>query len=415
MKKNNYIFPIFIIGVLFFIFGFITWANSQLIPYLKLACQLTETESNLVGVAFFLAYFFMAIPSAFVLKKTGFKMGMSIGLFVMAIGAFLFIPAAETRNYNLFLTGLFIIGTGLALLQTASNPYVAVLGPVESAARRISIMGICNKIAGIVAIYVLGHITLEGTDELQKSLLTMSELQKNETLQALANRVILPYQIISASFALVGIILMFIKLPKIEESEDTNDVHDGADRSIFSYKHLWFGVLALFLYVGVEVISYDGFSAFGESLGFGIQKASGFAKYTGYALLAGYIFCIVAIPKYIEQTKALKYFSIASALLVLISVFSTGIFAVICFAALGFTQSVMWPAIFPLAINKLGVHTKMGSAYLIMAIIGGAILLPLVSYLKTFIPESPRLAYLIMVPCYVYIFWYAKKGSKISN
>ena len=166
-KKVSVNYQIAIIGVLFFIFGFITWANGTLIPYLKIACELTSTQSYYVASAFFAAYFIMAIPSSIILKKTGFKNGMSLGLFVVAIGAILFIPAAQTRTYNLFLLGLFIIGTGLALLQTAANPFVTVLGPIESAAQRISIMGICNKIAGICAIYVLGSIALKDADGLK--------------------------------------------------------------------------------------------------------------------------------------------------------------------------------------------------------------------------------------------------------
>ena len=177
-SSRNYIFPLIVIGLLFFIFGFITWANSQLIPYLKIACELTTTQSLYVASAFFAAYFVMAIPSSLILKKIGYKKGMSLGLLIMAVGALVFIPASESRNYSLFLTGLFVIGTGLALLQTASNPYATILGPIESAAQRISIMGICNKVAGILAIFVLGGIVLKDVDALQARLLTLSPSEK---------------------------------------------------------------------------------------------------------------------------------------------------------------------------------------------------------------------------------------------
>src|SRR6187399_2531287 len=178
-QRNSYVFPLIIIGALFFIFGFVTWANSQLIPYLKIACELSDTQSFLVATAFFAAYFVMAIPSSIILRKTGFKKGMSLGLLVMAVGALLFIPAANDRSFGLFLTGLFIIGTGLALLQTASNPYVTVIGPIESAAKRISIMGICNKVAGILAVYVLGYIALSDADTLEAKLPTLNAIEKD--------------------------------------------------------------------------------------------------------------------------------------------------------------------------------------------------------------------------------------------
>lgn len=410
----SYTFHLSVIGILFFIFGFITWANSQLIPYLKIACELSETRSMLVGSAFFAAYFVMAIPSAILLRKTGFKLGMCIGLFIMAAGALLFIPAAKTRDFELFLLGLFTIGSGLALLQTAANPYVTALGDIDSAAVRISVMGICNKIAGIVAVYVFGFIALKDIDILNARLISLNEIQREIELQSLANRVIVPYILISVTFVLVGIILWFIKLPEIKNSEEYTETSESDKRSIWSHKNLVYGVIALFLYVGVEAVTYDGFSAFGADLGFNIKQASSFVQYTGYALLAGYIFCIFAIPKYLGQRYTLKWFSLASAILVILACFSSGWMAVFSFALLGFTQSIMWPAIFPLAIDGLGEQTKMGSAYLIMAIIGGAILLPMISWLKGFLPEEPRLAYLIMVPCYIYIFWYAIRGYRHS-
>ena len=211
-NRKDFILPLVVIGALFFIFGFITWANSQLIPYLKIACELTDTQSFLVATAFFAAYFVMAIPASMILKKTGFKKGMSLGLFVMAIGALIFIPAANSRSYPLFLTGLFIIGTGLALLQTASNPYVTVLGPIESAAQRISIMGICNKVAGILAVFILGAIVLKDVDALKAKLLTLSPADKTAELNELATRVINPYITIAISLSVLAVIIYLLNL-----------------------------------------------------------------------------------------------------------------------------------------------------------------------------------------------------------
>lgn len=421
-KNKNYGFALFLIGCLFFIFGFITWSNSQLIPYLKIACELTDTQSYLVATAFFAAYFVMAIPSSMVLKATGFKKGMSLGLLIMAIGALLFIPAAHSRNYPLFLTGLFIIGTGLALLQTASNPYVTVLGPIEGAASRISIMGICNKVAGILAVYVLGSITLNNVDALKAKLLTLNSAEKAAELDLLASKVIGPYQIIAGVLALLAIVLYFLHLPEVSDSENVatdakvSDVvidKQTSKNSIWEYPHLILGAIAIFFYVGVEVISYDTFAGYGEAIGFSLDTSKHFATYTGYGLLLGYVFSIFAIPKLIDQRTALIIAVISSMAMVLLSMFATGIPAVVCFALLGFTNSVMWPAIWPLALTGLGKFTKLGGAFLVMGIVGGAILTPLYGKFSELI-GSKQLGYAIMLPCYLYILHFALKGYKVG-
>lgn len=413
-KNNNYGFALFLIGCLFFIFGFITWSNSQLIPYLRIACELSDAQSYLVATAFFAAYFVMAIPSSFVLKATGFKKGMSLGLLIMAAGALVFIPAAEGRNYPLFLTGLFIIGTGLALLQTASNPYVTVLGPIESAASRISIMGICNKVAGILAVYVLGSITLNNVDTLKAKLLTLNPAEKAAELDALASKVVGPYTTIAIVLAVLAVILYFIHLPEIteEEIEQTEEVVPGnSGNSIWKHPNLILGAIAIFFYVGVEVISYDTFAGFGEALGYKLETAKHFASYTGYGLLAGYVFSIFAIPKIISQRKALLIATILSILVVILAMFTSGDVAVVSFAVLGFTNSVMWPAIWPLSLTGVGRFTKIGSALLVMGIVGGAVLPPIYGKLTEMI-GSRQLAYVLMIPCYLYILYYAVRGYK---
>jgi len=439
-QKQNYSFALFVIGVLFFIFGFITWANSQLIPYLKIACQLTSTESYYVASAFFAAYFVMSIPSSFVLKFTGFKKGMSVGLFAMAIGAAVFIPAAYARSFPTFLLGLFIIGSGLALLQTASNPYAAALGPKESAAKRISILGICNKIAGILAVYVLGSIILKDSDAFEASLKTMDEAGKNMALDTLAQKVVMPYVFIAISFALVGVLLFFVQLPEVEEEQDMLDLNvlpedskvAAANKNIFNFPHLIVGVLALFFYVGMEVISYDTFAGLGTHLGYKLDMSKSFATYTGYGLLLGYTVGIISIPRFISQRNALVISCILSMLLVLLVVFikaNPGIAvlhlfgqdlnlpthpAVWIFALLGFSNSVMWPAIFPMAIDGLGKFTKMGSALLIMAIVGGAILPPIYGYISETTGNS-QTAYLMMIPAYLFILYFALSGYRLGR
>lgn len=412
-KNKSYGFALFLIGCLFFIFGFITWSNSQLIPYLKIACELTDAQSYLVATAFFAAYFVMAIPSSIVLKATGFKKGMSLGLLIMAVGALLFIPAAKARNYPLFLTGLFIIGTGLALLQTASNPYVTVLGPIESAASRISIMGICNKVAGILAVYVLGRITLSNVDELKARLMTLEPGARTAELNLLASKVITPYTIIAISLTALAVILYFIHLPEIKEEEENviADPAQAAGSSIWQYPHMILGAIAIFFYVGVEVVSYDTFAGFGEALGYKLETAKHFASYTGYGLLLGYVFSIFAIPSVISQRKALVIATILSMVMVVLAMFTSGNVAVFCFAVLGFSNSVMWPAIWPLALTGVGRFTKLGGALLVMGIVGGAVLPPVYGTLAGLM-HSRQAAYVLMIPCYLYILYYALKGYR---
>ncbi len=416
-KQKSYLVPMIIIGALFFIFGFVTWVNGTLIPYLKIACQLeTDLQSYLVATAFFIAYTVMAIPSSYVLRITGYKKGMAIGLFIMAIGAIIFVPAAETRNFNLFLVGLFIIGTGLALLQTASNPYVSIIGPIESAATRISIMGICNKIAGILAGLIFGYIALSDADVLVKSLETMDVATKEATLNELASRVIVPYTIIAGVLVVLAIAILFSGLPDINDNgEDESGVPStsSSKTSVFQFPHLVLGVIALFLYVGVEVMAGDTIISYGKSLGIELSTARYFTQGTLAFMLVGYVVGIIAIPKYISQSKALAICAILGAIFTVLAVVTDGYVSVGFIAALGLANSLMWPAIFPLAIDGLGKFTKIGSAILIMAISGGAIL-PLL-YGKVSLMWNTQHAYLLMVPCYLFILYFATKGFRAGK
>lgn len=406
-----------IIGALFFIFGFVTWVNGTLIPYLKIACELeTDLQSYLVATAFFIAYTVMALPSSYVLDKTGYKRGMAIGLFIMAVGAFLFIPAAQARNYNMFLVGLFIIGTGLALLQTASNPYVSIIGPIESAASRISIMGICNKVAGILAGLIFGYIALKDTDTLVASLAGMDEATRNAQLDELASRVIVPYMIIGAVLVVLAIAILFSSLPDIKDdgSENEDSSVSLSKTSVFQFPHLLLGVVALFLYVGVEVMAGDTIISYGRSLGIELNEARFYTQWTLAFMLVGYIVGIFTIPKYLSQSRALAICAAMGVLFTIAAVLTDGKISVFFIALLGLANSLMWPAIFPLAIDGLGRFTKIGSAFLIMAIAGGAIL-PLIYGALTEAWGSSRDAYVIMAPCYLFILYFAIKGYKAGK
>lgn len=414
-KKSSVISPIVIIGALFFIFGFVTWLNSVLIPYLKIACELTNFESYLVAFAFYIAYFVMALPSAWVLKKTGFKKGMAVGLVVMAIGALIFIPAALTRTYSLFLLGLFIQGTGLAVLQTASNPYITILGPAESAAKRISIMGICNKVAGAIAPILLGAVTLKDADGVTARVATMNLADKAAELDALAHKVILPYVAIIAVLVILAVLIYYSTLPEIDTEQEDEEVAlaNTNKTSIMQFPHLLLGALTLFLYVGVEVMAGDTVISYGSSQGIALTDAKFFTTYTLVSMIVGYIVGILCIPKYFSQQKALKMSAVLGVILAIAAIFTDGYVSVLLISLLGLANSLMWPAIWPLAISGLGRFTKTGASLLIMGISGGALLPLLYGYLTDAV--NSQQAYWIMVPCYLFIFYYATYGHKIRT
>jgi glucose/galactose transporter len=434
-SKREYILSITIIGIFFFIFGFVTWLNSVLIPFLKIACEKNNFESYFVAFAFYISYFVMAIPSSWVLHKTGFKNGMSLGLILMAIGALIFIPAAYSRMYGLFLTGLFVQGTGLAVLQTASNPYVTILGPLESAAKRISIMGICNKIAGVISPIILGAIVLKGMDRFDKNLLgAMDDLQKAMALNELAGRIILPYIVMAVVLVILAFLLRFSTLPDIDtdKEDETTLSANSSKTSIFQFPQLMLGVLAIFVYVGVEVIAVDTIINYGKSVGFSFELSKYFASYTLAAMVLGYIIGIIAIPKHMKQETALMISAVSGVVFSVLAILSQGVYqttismelagfsmilpfdlSVFFIALLGLANAIMWPAIWPLAIDGLGRFTKIGSSLLIMGIAGGA-LLPLL-YGRFVDLFNPTQAYWILVPCYLVIFYYAYSGHKIRS
>lgn len=414
-RKRNSLDPIIIIGLLFFIFGFITWLNATLIPYLRTALELTSFEAYLVTFAFYFSYFVMAIPSSKVLEKIGFKKGMSLGLAIMAVGALIFVPAAYTRTYFWFLTGLFIQGTGLAILQTAANPYVTILGPIESAAKRISIMGIANKFAGILSPVILGAVILSGLGKFKDNLGSLDKAAKAVALDALAEKVIFPYVVIAVVLIIMALLILLSNLPEIEAEEKPVTGERVKRKSIFQFSYFWFGVMALFFYVGAEVVAVDTLINYGLSLGFDIHVARFFSSFTLVAMMVGYLVGIISIPKYISQQKALKYFALLGVLFTLIAILTHGYVSILSVATLGFANSVMWPAIWPLAIDGLGKFTKRGSAFLIMAIAGGALIPLLYGYLAGLKSVGSTHAYSILIVCYFVIFWFATKGHKIGK
>ncbi len=426
----NTTIPIIIIAGLFFVFGFVTWINGALIPFMKTINELTDAQSYLVASASYISFVVMALPASYILGKIGYRKGMSLGLFVMAIGALIFIPAAEARTYWLFLLAIFIQGVGMTLLQTASNPYITILGPIKSAAKRIAIMGIANKVAGALGSFIFGAILLSGIDEVRAQLNVVSLEEKNTILNTMADSVVTPYLVMSAVLAVLAILILRAPLPHVEAAP-IEEGKDGASvkTSIFQFPHLWLGVLALFLYVGVEVVAGDTIIAYGISLGFPASVAKGYTAYTLMAMVAMYGLGVFLIPRYVSQSLALKVSAVLGIIFTFCIVFTTGFTSVLFVAALGLANALVWPAIWPLTLEGLGKFTKTASALLIMAIAGGAIIPPaygkivdinkasLVAEGMTEAAATIQAAtggYWILLPCYLFILYYAIYGHKMG-
>ncbi|UXX77945.1 sugar MFS transporter [Reichenbachiella carrageenanivorans] len=425
-QKGSMIVPISIVAGLFATLGFITWVNGALIPFMKSICELTDAESFLVASASYISFCVMALPASFILQKIGYKKGMSFGLLLMAAGALVFIPAASSRTYFVFLTGIFIQGAGMTLLQTAVNPYITILGPMESAAKRISIMGICNKAAGAIGSVIFGTLLLSGINEKNEMLAAVGEAEKETLLNTMASGVVTPYIVMAAVLVVLALLIRVAPLPDIEapESDETNE--SGVSKtSIFQFPHLWLGVLTLFTYVGAEVIAGDSIIKYGLTLG--LDNAEFFTSFTLGAMIVTYLLGVVLIPKFISQETALKISAILGIIFSFCILFTTGFTSVLFVASLGIANALVWPAVWPLALNGLGKFTKTASALLVMGISGGAVIPPLYGALEDakkaaltaegavdVAATAATGSYWILLPCYAVILFYAFSGHRIG-
>ncbi|SEV94239.1 glucose/galactose transporter [Chitinophaga sp. YR573] len=416
-KQASFVQSMSILGILYFLMGFITWVNGTMIQFLKIACELNISQALLVTLAFFMAYFFLALPSSLVINKTGYKSGMALSLVIMAAGCLIFIPAANSRSFPLFLTGLFVQGGGLSLLQTASNPYASIIGPIESAAKRISIMGICNKIAGVISPLVIGAVVLKNAAGLEDQIAKATDVaQRAVLLDSLASRVIIPYVVLAIVLVIIAFLINRSSLPEIEAADEPVDEKTTITQrsNIFQFPYLLLGVFCIFVYVGVEVMAGDVIGLYGKSLGMSLDKTRYFTSFTLVAMLAGYVIGIITIPKYLSQDKSLRICAILGIIFTIGAFSTTGYTAVTFIALLGLANSLMWPAIFPLAISKLGRFTKIGSALLVMGIVGGGVIPQIYGALSNVINFTHAFLY-CMVPCYIYILFYAVAGHKIGQ
>lgn len=406
-----------IMGALFFIFGFVTWVNGPLITFVKLAFDLdTDSKAFLVTFVFYLAYFFLALPSSWILEKTGMKKGMAVGLIAMAIGCFMFGHFTTARNYTMSLIGLFVIGSGMSLLQTASNPYVAIIGPIASAAKRISIMGICNKVAGMLAPLVFGAIVLKDVDLFEEKVKAADAATKETLLNDFAASVYWPYIIMAIILFLFALWITRSALPEIKTSDVNKEPvgSTGNKSSIFQYPYLLLGALCIFLYVGAEVMAGDAIGTYGKGFNIPTDETKYFTTYTLIAMAIGYIAGLATIPKIISQSQALKISAILGIVFTIAAVLTQGYVSVVFVACLGLANALMWPSIWPLAIEGLGKFTEKGSALLIMGIAGGAIIPKVYASLKDQY-DFQWTFFALTLPCYIYILFFAQKGHKIGR
>lgn len=425
LSKKDTLISMLLVGVLFFVFGFVTWVNAILIPYFKIACQLSNFQSYFVTFAFYISYLFLAIPASYLLKKKGFKKGMMTGFFIMAASAFTFTLAAVNRQYGIFLTGLFLIGTGLTVLQTAANPYITVLGPQESAAQRISIVGICNKGAGIIAPLLFAVVILKTSDAaLFKQIPLMNEADKTRVLDELIKRVILPYACVGTILLLLGLLVRLSPLPEIDTEHESAAVAEAnaGRKSIFDFPHLILGAIAIFVHVGTQVIAVDTVIGYAGSMNIQLTEAKVFPSYTLIATIIGYITGILCIPRFISQTNTLRICTALGLVLSFLIIACRGTVSwlghttdvSLCFVVLlGLANSLIWAGIWPLALKGLGRFTKLGASLLVMGLCGNAILPLVYGYFADAV--GLRLAYSVLLPCYLYLIFYAVYGHTITR
>ncbi|MFT4077411.1 MAG: sugar MFS transporter [Asticcacaulis sp.] len=403
--------PMAIIGGMFFIFGFVTWLNGPLITFVKLAFTVDDVSAFLVPMAFYMSYFFLSLPAAAILRRTGMKGGMALALLVMAVGAALFGQFVDLRIFPGALAALFVIGAGLSILQTASNPYISILGPIDSAAQRIAFMGICNKLAGALAPLVFAAVVMRGVDGLADQVAAAAPAAREALLSAFAHKVYLPYMAMAGLLAVLALAVWRSPLPEVTDKANADDT---PSKSLFAHPNLWLGFICIFLYVGVEVMAGDAIGTYGHAFGLPLDQTKYFTTGTLAAMLVGYIVGLVLIPGFVSQARYLIVSAVLGVLFTVAAYLTKGYASVACVALLGFANAMMWPAIFPLGIKGLGRHTETGSAILVMGIAGGAIIPQLFAVLKAHYDFQLVFAAL-MVPCYLYIMLFGLFAARRNS
>lgn len=410
---KKYLVPFILVVSLFFLWGMAHNLDSILIPHLKKACNLNNRESTLIDTSVFLAYFLMAIPAGMILKKWGYKSTMITGLLAFAFGAFLFVPAANNLSYITFLIALFIIGCGLTLLETSANPYAAILGSPDKAAWRLNLAATFNGLAAPLAT-IVGRFILSGKSHTQDELAAMTDAVRNNYFMTEASTVKTPYIILGTVLVLVALLFYFMKLPEVK-TISKDGISKGSFLGALKHKHLRWAVIAQFFYVGAQVCVTSFFIR-------AAQQAGGFDEYTAlyYLGLYGTLFLVgrfvgTLLLRYISSNKLLAIYAVISVLLCIVAIFGDGAYVVYALGGLGFFMSIMFPTIFALGIDGIGDDTKPGSSWLIMSIVGGAILPYVMGTLIDFNGDNIQIGYSIPLVCYVVILYFGLKGYKIAH
>jgi len=416
-QSQNYKFALSVLITLFFMWGFLTCLNDIIIPHLKGLFTLSYTQSMLIQFSFFMAYFIVSIPAGYLMKKVGYKNGIVIGLTTMATACFLFIPAARMQIYGIFLGAFFVLASGITILQVAANPYVAALGKPETASSRLNLAQAFNSLGTTIAPYlgsiVILAVAIKATEKLKAS--TKTALDIIVYNHAIANSVQIPYIALGLILLILAIFFLIVKLPKLQGIETHHDYlvqSEDKKKSAWAFKHLTLGAIAIFVYVGGEVsigsflvnyISQDFIAGFSQA-----KAGSMVALYWGGAMLGRFMGSVV--QKKVMPSKVLAFNAIVAIALVITSMITFGHIAMYAILAVGLFNSVMFPTIFCLAIEDLGVHTNQGSGILCTSIVGGAI----IPVIQGFFADKIGIhhAFFIPVLCYMYIFYYATKGCK---
>ncbi|MDQ6904640.1 MAG: L-fucose:H+ symporter permease [Bacteroidota bacterium] len=409
MPANKKNLAIILITSLFFLWGFALNLNPILIPHLKKACQLTDVQSAFIDSASYLGYFLLAIPAGKFMERFGYKGGIIFGLCLFAIGAFLFVPAATTRSYAFFLLAIFIIACGLAFLETAANPYIAVLGDPATSTQRLNFAQSFNGLAAFLAPLMGGAFILSGKTLTAPQEAAMSPQQLNDYLNTEASAVKIPYIIIGLVVLLVAVFLYKTKLPEIKEEDNSLEV----EGSILKEKNLMFGVLAQFFYVGAQVCVSSFFIRFSERVA-GLEEKTA-ALFLSGALLGFMIgrFAGTFLMRFISPPKLLAAYSIINILLLILAVMSHGKFSVYALTGVEFFMSIMFPTIFSLGIRGLGSKTKKGSSLIIMSIVGGAIFPVIMGRISD--ATNIQTSYLVPAACFIIVFLFAIKNINVEK
>jgi FHS family L-fucose permease-like MFS transporter len=405
--KTGTVIPLMLVGIMFFVIGFGVGISGFLIPALKSAFNLTTSQSYLVTAAIFSAFVIFGRPTGWVIKKIGYRRSMVLAFLVMGLGMWLFVPSSNAVSFPLFLVALFVGGIGNTLLQGSVNPYVTILGPLETAAVRMSLMGIMNKLAWWLAPVFLGiFIDLKDVN---------------------VDDIVLPFYIVTGILVALAVFVNFAPLPEVKaEGEDEESAGESSyaagKTSILQFPHLMLGVLALFLYVGIETLPMASIIDFARATFGEVDNLESYAKFVTLGLVAGYIFGVITIPRFISQTRALVAFAILGIISTLLLIYLPAKLAFYGLLLASFSNSLMWPAIWPLAIKDLGRFTKAGASLLVMAIVGGAVI-PLiygaivdaVKSAETALVTDYQVAYWVMAPCYLFILYFALSGYKVRT